>query len=148
MLTLEQLHAAQAVAPPGVVVPPLLQALRASGLVSYDYCLADGSFRYVGPANALLTTGPTEPFRTIAVPGPYSYLWAEQAVWLHQLGHTDHATFCQQLAAAGVAKWTVDAQQLTRIYYDVEGRVQVVEKMLLPTESFPASAETSAYEFI
>lgn len=50
----------------------------------------------------------------------------------HQRGQTDYPTFCNNAAATGVEKWTVDMSQMTCTYYNKLNGTMLEEKIPTP----------------
>lgn len=130
MFTLEQLQQAHARVKTGADFPQYVQDLRQLGLRAYDHYVGDGHNDYRATTGAALASPPVGEPLPIAAQGQPAGV--AHAIAIHQQGHTDYPTFCRQVAAAGVEKWTVDAVAMTCTYYDQQGRALVEEPIPLP----------------
>jgi uncharacterized protein YbcV (DUF1398 family) len=43
-------------------------------------------------------------------------------------------TFCEQLAGAGIERWSLNVKKMTCTYYDAQGIEMLVEKVPVPSE--------------
>ncbi|PTR01131.1 uncharacterized protein YbcV (DUF1398 family) [Mucilaginibacter yixingensis] len=132
MFTLEQLKAAHAKVKSGADFPRYIQEIKALGLITYVYNLADGSTTYYGANGHQVSAPAIYPPKTIN-----SEALADQlryTIAIHQQGQTDFLTFCTQAAASGVKQWVIDTVQMACIYQDVNGNNMVIEP--IPEEDY------------
>ncbi len=47
----------------------------------------------------------------------------------HQNGETDYYTFCKDCSENGVEKWMVRLDEMTCIYYDIDGNEILLEQI-------------------
>jgi len=130
MFTLEQIQQTHARVKTGADFPQYVQDLRQLGLRAYDHYVSDGHNDYRATTGAVLTSPPVGEPLTIAAQGRPD--WVAHAIHIHQQGQTDYPTFCRQVAAAGVEKWTVNAEAMMCTYYDRLGQPLVEEPIPLP----------------
>ena len=125
MFTLQQMHAAHARVKTGADFPAYVQEIKALGLQYYDFMVQDGRTVYSGADGFQLSGTPVYEEKAIAATGAAEML--RRIITEHQQGKTDFATFCTQVAAAGVEKWVVDTRSMLCSYYDKAGNVLVAE---------------------
>lgn len=130
MFTLDQINHAHARVQSGADFPQFVQDAKQLGLLSYDHYVVDGHDEFRGADNFMLASGPVGAPLTVAAQGSVEQV--AHAIAIHQQGQTDYTTFCQQVAAAGVEKWTVEAVSMQCIYYDKHATVLVVEPIPRP----------------
>ena len=119
MFTLQQMKAAHAKVKSGADFPAYVQEIKQLGLIHYDFQVRDGQTEYHGAGGFRINSDPIYPEKTISTAPSAQTL--QQIIAEHQQGKTDFLTVCQQVAEAGVAKWTVDTQAMVCSYYDRAG---------------------------
>jgi uncharacterized protein YbcV (DUF1398 family) len=127
MFTIEQIKTAHSKVKSGADFPAYVQDIKKLGVVSYDNYVSDGHTSFYAADGSEVSSGPKYPNLIIADTSSIESL--RTALKVHQAGQTDYLTFCNQSAAAGVEKWTVDTAKLTCIYYDKEGKEMVKEEI-------------------
>jgi len=132
MFTLEQLKAAHAKVKTGADFPRYIQEIKALGLVTYIYNVADGSTAYYGDNNHQMSAPAIYPAKVINTEASADQL--RHTIAVHQQGQTDFLTFCTQAAAAGVKQWVIDTVKMACIYQDINGNNMVVEP--IPEENY------------
>lgn len=125
MFTINQIKDAHAQVKSGADFPQYAQALKALGLVGYDLYVADGHAHYYGADHFELASEAQYASLSIAAKGSTEAV--AHGVRIHQQGQTDYLTFCQQVAQAGVEKWTIDLVNGACTYYDQAGLALLVE---------------------
>lgn len=125
MFTLFQLKAAHAKVKSGADFPGYVREIKQLGLLHYDFQVRDGQIEYHGANGFQVNSDPMYAEKIISAQA--SPPAVRQIIAEHQQGKTDFLTFCQQVADAGVEKWTVDTQAMLCIYYDMKGNRLVAE---------------------
>lgn len=124
MFTLDQIKATHAKVKSGADFPQYVQDIKALGVVNYTQYVSDGHTVYNGHDSKIESPAKYGPF-IIEDIADISQL--KHHLKIHQAGETDYLTFCQQVAADGVEKWTVNMLALTCTYYDKAGNTMVTE---------------------
>jgi uncharacterized protein YbcV (DUF1398 family) len=130
MFTIEQINALHPQSASGDSFPKYVNDIKALGIAAYDVYVVDGHTDYRGKDNESLSSSPLWLEKEIARPASPAKL--EHTIKIHQLGKTDYQTFCQQAADSGVAKWTVDTEKMTCIYFDSDGTIIIEEAIPAP----------------
>jgi uncharacterized protein YbcV (DUF1398 family) len=125
MFTLQQMKAAHAKVKSGADFPAYVQEIKKIGLLHYDYFVKDGRTVYHGANGFKVSGDPIYAEKTISVRP--SSIAVQQIIAEHQQGKTNFLTFCQQVANAGVEKWTVDTEAMLCSYFDLAGNSMVAE---------------------
>lgn len=125
MFTIDQIEAAVSKVRGGADFPQLVRDLKARGVVEFDTLVVDGGTQYHGAQGFSIAAPGLYPPLDIQPIGSSEQL--RHAIKIHQAGQTDYPTFCVQVAAAGVEKWTVHCLEQTVTYFDGQGKVMLVE---------------------
>jgi uncharacterized protein YbcV (DUF1398 family) len=131
MFTIEQIKTAHAKVKNGADFPNYVQEIITLGVKSYNTYVQDGHTQYFGKDGYQLVSEPK--YAALAIAAKSDVTQFIQCLKDHQQGQTDYKTFCEQAAATGVEKWTVDMTGMTCTYYNKEGAIMF-------TESIPAPA--------
>jgi uncharacterized protein YbcV (DUF1398 family) len=127
MFTIDQIKEAHSRVKSGSDFPNYIQELIAMGVKGYDTFVTDGHSEYFGDENHRAIA--TETYTTITVaPFANKERFIEFLV-LHQNGQTDFITFCNHAGQCGIAKWSVDINEMTCTYYDQSNAEILIEKM-------------------
>jgi len=125
MFTEQQLTAAHSKVKTGADFPGYIREIKALGLISYTFMVADGTIIYNGANGFELRSAAKYPSLSIYPHSSAGVLYYN--ITIHQQGQTDFLTFCKQAAQAGVEKWVVDTQTMLCTYYDVAGNQMLAE---------------------
>lgn len=125
MFTLQQLKDAHARVKTGADFPRYIQEIKALGLLTYEFMVADGAVIYYG-SNGHEVMAPAF-YGPFAINNTSSAQKLKHTITIHQQGQTDFMTFCQQAADAGVEKWVIDTRAMLCTYYDLQGNALVAE---------------------
>lgn len=93
-------------------------------MTAYDTFVSDGHAVYIGNPEPIVSPAKYETLTVTEVVNAEKFL---TQLKLHQSGGTDYMTFCQECAANGVEKWTLDLIAKTCTYYDRTGNEMIVE---------------------
>ena len=130
MFTLKQIKEAHAKVKSGADFPAYVQELIVLGITKYDIYVKDGHAVYFGKEDfQLQSVGKYKPLRVANISDKERF---KHYLKNHQRGQTDYATFCNDAAATGVEKWTVDMSNMTCIYYDKSNNLMVEEQIPIP----------------
>ena len=129
MFTIDQIKEAHSRVKSGADFPKYVQDIIKLGVKSYDAFVADGRVAYRGEAGFQVQSDSKYPALEIAAVSNKEQF----AAYLksHQQGQTDYMTFCKHSAETGVEKWTVDTENMTCTYYDLDGNNMLSE--IIPT---------------
>jgi uncharacterized protein YbcV (DUF1398 family) len=125
MFTIDQIKAAHATVKSGADFPAYVQMLKKIGLTHYDMLVKNGQGIYFG-ANSFKVEG-TAVYPEKIIADTASGAALKHIISIHQQGHTDYLTFCQQAADAGVEKWTTYVTGAKVVYYDKRGNELLTE---------------------
>lgn len=130
MFTLDQIKAAHSKVQSGADFPNYIQDLIRLGVIAYDTYVSDGHTTYFGDHDFELTSLPKyEPLIVEETSNADQFIADLRS---HQQGNTDYQTFCNDSAAAGVEKWSVDMEKMTCTYLDRSGNLMLVENIPVP----------------
>ena len=130
MFTLNQIQESHSKFKTGTDFPAYVQSLIRLGVTGFEVYVEDRHAEYYGknrfsvkeegkyPSFDIASKADLERFRNI--------------LKMHQIGKTNYMTFCEQLANAGIDKWTLNVKKLTCTYYDAQGNEMLVEPVTLP----------------
>ena len=125
MFTIDQIKQAHSKVKSGADFPKYVQDITGLGVKRYDAFVTDGHVAYRGAAGFQVASEGRYPALEIAAVSNdeqfASYLKS------HQQGQTDYMTFCKHSAETGVEKWTVDTDNMTCTYYDLDGNNMLTE---------------------
>lgn len=109
----------------GVDFPKLIQEFKKMGMLTNAFNLQSGQVTYAHKLGEQIEV------QRIAVDADInrtsSAEGAKDVLRRHQAGETDFATFCREIAGAGVCKWVSNMDEMTCSYYDLHDNVVVVE---------------------
>ncbi len=125
MFTEQQLKEAHAKVRTGADFPAYVQEIKALGLETYEYLVADGTTVYYGSNDHVVRSAAM--YAPLKINAQSSAEQVRYAIAIHQQGQTDFMTFCQQVADAGVEKWAIDTRTMLCTYYDIQGNSLVAE---------------------
>ncbi len=111
----------------GVDFPKLIQEFKLMGMERNEYIVEDGRSIYVDISGKVLEIEGNQsiiPINSISEKGEVKKIIKE-----HQAGKTDFATFCNQVAEAGVFKWVTRIDAMTCNYYDINDNLLVSEEI-------------------
>lgn len=127
MFTVQQIKTEHAKVKSGADYPRYVQAIKALGLVEYQFMVENGQTVYFGADNFQTAGPPIYPVKIINPVASTSQL--KQTIRDHQVGKTDFLTFCEQVAGIGVHHWEVDTRSMLCTYYDVNGARMIRERI-------------------
>ncbi|MDF2942629.1 MAG: Phage envelope protein [Herbinix sp.] len=105
--------------------PKLIREFRLMGMVTNTYDLRTGQILYVNK-NGDQIESQSSPVNVKI--GDFSCQeTALAALKRNQIGESDFATFCNEIAQAGVYKWISDLEKMTCSYYDLQENAVIVE---------------------
>lgn len=133
MFTLDQIKEVHNKVKSGADFPRYVQDLIKLGVVHYDTFVYDGHTHFVGKEGYNLSTTSKYPEMDLADrPSPEQF---RDYLKSHQDGQSDYLRFCQQAAATGVEKWSVDTKSMTCTYFDRSGNKMLTEQ--IPSAPIP-----------
>jgi uncharacterized protein YbcV (DUF1398 family) len=127
VFTLSQIHDSQSKMKNGAGFPAFVQALLSMGVTGYDLYVHDRHADYFGTNGFTIKEEAKYPSFDIAQRVDSEKL--ASFLKTYQLGKTNYMTFCEQIANAGIEKWTLDVKKLTCTYFDALGQTVFVEKL-------------------
>ena len=119
MFTVEQIKQAHSKVKSGADFPGYIQEIRVLGVVGFETRVKDSYTEYFGADGYKTSSTPMYEDLSIAVVSDTDRF--ERYLKIHQQGETDYFQFCRDCAATGVDKWVVNLEEMTCIYYDMEG---------------------------
>lgn len=130
MFTLQAIKDAHSKVKSGADFPTYVQELIVLGITKYDTYVRDGHAVYFGNEDFQLQSVATyKPMRVANISDKERF---KHYLKNHQRGQTDYAAFCNDAAATGVEKWTVDMNNMTCIYYDKSNNIMGEEQIPIP----------------
>lgn len=124
MFTLAQMQQAHTKVKSGADFPAYIREIKALGLITYDFMVADGSTIYHGVDAQINSEAKYSALEISPIP---STQLLKNTITEHQQGRTDFMTFCKLAAEAGVEKWVIDTRKMMCTYYDLAGNEMVAE---------------------
>lgn len=109
----------------GVDFPRLIQEFKKMGITENVVNIKDGVVSYIAGEQVITSEG----IRVKEVALQSSKVLFKEYLSNHQKGQTDFPTFCEQVASAGVYKWSIDLEKMLCIYYDAQENSISVEKI-------------------
>src|SRR5690348_6742804 len=119
MFTLEHIHDIHDRFGKADTLSHYLQALKATGVETYDSFITDGHSEYFGKDGSQLVSAPTHEKLTIAETSN-----REDFLKLLNLLTQQNISYLEMskgLAESGIEKWTFDTSKMTLTYYDKGG---------------------------
>ena len=132
MFTLDQIQQSHSKVKTGADFPAYVQALIQMGVTGCDMFVHDRHAEYFGKNRFSVTEDAKYPTFDIAPKSNNERLG--NILRMHQLGKTNYMTFCEQLAGAGIEKWSLDVKKMTCTYFDAHGVQMLVDKVPVPSE--------------
>lgn len=127
MFTIEQIEAAHSKVKSGADFPKYIQDIKQLGVTAFETWVVDSHTEYFGKNDYQTESGPM--YENIAIADESNKEKFSHCLKIHQLGHTDYLTFCNDCAATGIEKWVARLDAMTCTYYDKEGRDILMEKI-------------------
>lgn len=127
MFTLQQIKEAHSKVRSGADFPQYIRDLFSMGILKYTIYVTDGHAEYLGEKTYKIESNGIYPMLKIA-PEVNTYKFKEY-LKIHQQGHTDYFTFCENCAETGINKWIVDIVAKTCTYYDKSGNLILEENI-------------------
>lgn len=120
MFTIEEIKAAHAKVKSGADFPNYIKALKYLGVIGYTTFVADGHTLFNGKNADHIASQAIYEIKNINTNvDPERF---KERLRIHQIEQSDYATFCNDCAATGIDRWTVDTIDMTCIYYDLAGK--------------------------
>jgi uncharacterized protein YbcV (DUF1398 family) len=124
MFTLTQIGDTHKKVKSGADFPAYARELSEMWVTAYDTFVSDGHAIYLGNPEPIISPAKYETLTVAKIVNTEKFL---TQLKLHQSGGTNYMTFCQDCAANGVEKWTLDLIAKTCTYYDRTGNEMIVE---------------------
>lgn len=102
-------------------------ALNAIGVERYDSYLIDGHSEYFGKDGRCVISPPVHERLSIADKSNRDNFLKH--LKLHEEGTTSYIEMSEGLAESGIEKWSVDTNEATMIFYDLDGNELLVENL-------------------
>lgn len=125
--TIEQIKSAHAKVKSGADFPSYIHEIKTLGVVAYEHFVADGHVNYYGQQDYTILGDAKWQMRTINKLSNDAQL--QSTLKAHQAGETDYPAFCKQAAQLGVEKWIVNLDEMTCIYYNLNGKKMLIERI-------------------
>jgi uncharacterized protein YbcV (DUF1398 family) len=129
--TLDQIQASHQKVKTGADFPAFVQALVQMGVTGYDMYVADRHAEYFGKNQFSVKEDAKYPEFTVSGKGDNERF--RNILRMHQMGKTNYMTFCEQLATAGIERWSLNVKKMTCTYFDIHGTVMLEEKVPMPS---------------
>ncbi len=104
-----------------------LIALRKIGVEKYDTYISDGHSEYFGKDNRMIISPAIHERFSISDVSDKENLLVH--LKLHEEGKTDYFKMTKGLADSGIEKWTFDTNEMTIVYYSLNGDEMLIEKI-------------------
>ncbi|WP_294299179.1 DUF1398 family protein [uncultured Chryseobacterium sp.] len=127
MFTIEQIETAHAQVKSGADFPDYIKEIKNLGVQSFETWVKDSHTEYLGENDFRAESKPKYAELTIADDTDKETFIKQ--LKSHQKGETDYMKFCEDCAATGIEKWTVDLNAYTCIYYDRAGNEILTEEI-------------------
>lgn len=127
MFTLDQIKDAHAKVRSGADFPRYVQDIIQLGVIGYDMFVADGHAAYFGEDGFEVSSAAK--YDAIIIAGAADKGTFTERLKAHQRGETDYLTFCNDCAANGIEKWTLDMKAMTCTYFDKAGN-NILEEII------------------
>jgi uncharacterized protein YbcV (DUF1398 family) len=128
--TLNQIQESHSKVKTGADFPAYVQALIQMGVTGYDLFVTDRHAEYYGTGQFSIKEEAKYPEFEIALKVNGEKF--RNILNMHQIGKTNYMTFCEQLASAGIEKWSLNVKKMTCTYFDSHGVELLVEKVPVP----------------
>ncbi|CCG53158.1 Protein of unknown function, putative bacteriophage envelope protein [Flavobacterium indicum GPTSA100-9 = DSM 17447] len=127
MFTVEQIKTAHGKVKSGADFPAYIQEIKQMGVTHYEAYVTDGHTDYHGGSDFMVTVpAKYEPLVIADVPNLEVF---KSELIAHQQGKTDYLTFIRMCAETGIEKWEICLSQMTCTYFDLAGKVVLVEQI-------------------
>ena len=127
MFTVEQIKTAHGKVKSGADFPAYIQEIKQMGVTHYEAYVTDGHTDYHGGSDYTVTVpAKYEPLVIADVP---NFEIFKSELIAHQQGKTDYLTFIHMCAETGIEKWEICLSQMTCTYFDLAGKVVLVEQI-------------------
>ena len=127
MFTVEQIKTAHGKVKSGADFPAYIQEIKQMGVTHYEAYVTDGHTDYHGGSDYTVTVpAKYEPLVIADVPNLEVF---KSELIAHQQGKTDYYTFIHMCAETGIEKWEICLNQMTCTYFDLAGKVVLVEQI-------------------
>lgn len=127
MFTVEQIKTAHGKVKSGADFPAYIQEIKQMGVTHYEAYVTDGHTDYHGGSDYRVTVpAKYEPLVIADVPNLEVF---KSELIAHQQGKTDYLTFIRMCAETGIEKWEICLSQMTCTYFDLAGKVVLVEQI-------------------
>ena len=114
----------------GADFPNYVQDLIKLGVKKYDAYVCDGHTLFFGVDNYQVKS--EAKYAEITIANISDKERFKHYLKSHQRGQTDYPTFCNNSAAMGAEKWTVDMDQMTCTYYDKSNNKMLAAQITTP----------------
>lgn len=127
MFTVEQIKTAHGKVKSGADFPAYIQEIKQMGVTHYEAYVTDGHTDYHGGSDYTVTVpAKYEPLVIADVPNLEVF---KSELIAHQQGKTDYLTFIRMCAETGIEKWEICLSQMTCTYFDLAGKIVLVEQI-------------------
>lgn len=130
MFDLKEIKEAHAKVKTGADFPKYIQELIKLGVKKYNTYVSNGRTVYFGDDKYEIKS--ERKYATLTIANISDKERFKHFLKSHQRGQTDYPTFCNNAAATGVEKWTVDMSLMTCTYYDKLNSKMLEEKIPTP----------------
>jgi uncharacterized protein YbcV (DUF1398 family) len=127
VFTIEQINEIHERLGKQTTLPKYLLALNAIGIDKYNSFVTDGHSEYFGKDDyKVISQAAHKKINICNESDKQAFL---DHLRLHEHGKTSYIEMSQGLADSGIERWVFDTNNMTLIYYDVEGLEMLVEKI-------------------
>lgn len=127
MVTIQEIKNAHAKVKSGVDFPQYIRDLKGMGIGRYETYVSDGHTEYWSENGETVIS--EEKYDFLEVKKVSNEEAFRRGLKEHQAGKSDYMGFCRMCAESGVEKWVVSMGEMSCVYFDVEGRVMVEERI-------------------
>lgn len=127
MFTVEQIKTAHGKVKSGADFPAYIQEIKQMGVTHYEAYVTDGHTDYHGGSDYRVTV-PAKYELLVIADVPNVEIFKSELI-AHQQGKTDYYTFIHMCAETGIEKWEICLNQMTCTYFDLAGKVVLVEQI-------------------
>ena len=127
MFTVEQIKTAHGKVKSGADFPAYIQEIKQMGVTHYEAYVTDGHTDYHGGSDFMVTV-PAKYELLVIADVPNVEIFKSELI-AHQQGKTNYLTFIYMCAETGIEKWEICLSQMTCTYFDLAGKVVLVEQI-------------------
>lgn len=127
MVTIQEIKNAHAKVKSGVDFPQYIRDLKGLGIVRYETYVSDGHTEYWSENGETVIS--EEKYDFLEVKKVSNVKGFRKGLKEHQDGKSDYMGFCRMCAESGVEKWVVSMREMSCVYFDVDGKVMVEERI-------------------